>query len=61
MKRRREQTGGVRLRTLLESGKRIGGYWIDTYNQSVNADVAGTVTTRIDAGCCWYVSVYEES
>jgi site-specific DNA-cytosine methylase len=27
----------------------IGGVFIDAYNQSVNVDIAGTITTRVDA------------
>ena len=26
-----------------------GGAFIDAYNQSINEDIAGTITTRVDA------------
>ena len=30
--------------------------WIDTYNQLVS-DIAGTITTRVDGACQYFVSV----
>ena len=54
-------TGGVRLDTLIEKGIPFrGGLWLDTYNQRYST-IAGTVTTRIDAGGCWYVTQVTEN
>lgn len=39
-----------------------GGVFIDTYNQSINEDIAGTITTRINAGNMVYVTdLYENN
>lgn len=40
-----------RLRKMIDENKipNIGGVFIDAYNQSVNLDIAGTITTRVDA------------
>ena len=55
-------TGGVRLKTLLESGKvDRGGYYLDTYNQLAFYGYAGTIKARIDANCMYFVSVYDET
>jgi len=60
--KRRDLTGGERLKALLLSGKPIGGgTWIDTYNQSVDACKAGTLKARTDSNCMYFVSVYEET
>ena len=54
-------TGGVRLRRLLESGKVNQPYlWIDSYNQIVAQGITGTITTRVDAGACWFISTPPE-
>lgn len=33
-----------------------GGVWIDAYNQSVNADICGTITTRVDHSNHYWVT-----
>lgn len=33
-----------------------GGVFIDAYNQSINEDIAGTITTRVDASYSIYVT-----
>lgn len=33
-----------------------GGVWIDAYNQSVNTEVAGTITTRVDSSNHYWVT-----
>ena len=33
-----------------------GGVWIDTYNQIYNIKHSGTVTTRIDGACMYFVT-----
>lgn len=33
-----------------------GGVFIDAYNQSINEDIAGTITTRVDASNSIYVT-----
>lgn len=40
-----------RLQKMIDENKipNIGGVFIDAYNQSVNIDIAGTITTRVDA------------
>lgn len=40
-----------RLRNMIDENKipNIGGVFIDAYNQSVNINIAGTITTRVDA------------
>ena len=40
-----------RLRKMIESGKipNRGGVFIDAYNQTINEEIAGTITTRVDA------------
>lgn len=47
-----------RLQQLIDKGAipNKGGVFIDSYNQSVNEDVAGTITTRIDASNMSYVT-----
>lgn len=37
-----------------------GGVWIDIYNQSCNARIAGTIHTRIDHGNYWYITMLYE-
>ena len=51
-------TGGVRLAKMLRGGGQIASafIWIDTYNQLVS-DIAGTITTRVDGACQYFVSV----
>lgn len=50
-------TGGVRLRRMIMDGKICRPYlWIDAYNQLTRTNEAGTITTRIDAGACWFIS-----
>ena len=34
----------------------MGGVFIDAYNQSINTDIAGTITTRVDASNMTYVT-----
>ena len=37
------------------------GTWIDAYNNIINTEISGTITTRISAGGNWYVAIiYEE-
>lgn len=38
-----------------------GGVFIDAYNQSINEDIAGTITTRVDASNMVFVTVYEQN
>lgn len=40
-----------RLRKMIDENKipNIGGAFIDAYNQSVNLEISGTITTRVDA------------
>ena len=40
-----------RLQKMIDENKipNIGGVFIDAYNQSVNLDISGTITTRVDA------------
>lgn len=33
-----------------------GGVFIDAYNQSINEDIAMTITTRVNAGNHYYVT-----
>ena len=55
----REKTGGVRLASLMQSGKIDRPYlWIDTYNQCVS-DIAGTLKARIDSNNMYFVSIPE--
>lgn len=50
-------TGGVRLAKMLRGGQIASAFiWIDTYNQLVS-DIAGTITTRVDGACQYFVSV----
>ena len=37
----------------------MGGVFIDAYNQSINEDIAGTITTRVDASNMIYVTETE--
>lgn len=30
--------------------------WVDAYNQSINYDIAGTLTTRVDGSNMYYVT-----
>lgn len=55
MKKVRKATGGVRLEHMLKKIDRPF-LWIDTYNQCVN-DLAGTIKSRIDSNCMYFVSV----
>ena len=50
-----------RLDKMIEKGiiPNIGGVWVDAYNQSVNTEIAGTITTRIDAANNTFVTVPE--
>ena len=51
-------TGGVRLAKLIKSGNVDRPYlWVDSYNQLVAEGITGTITTRIDAGACWFITV----
>lgn len=47
-----------RLRKMIDENKipNIGGVFIDAYNQSVNIDIAGTITTRVDASSMNFVT-----
>lgn len=47
-----------RLQQLIDKGMipNKGGVFIDSYNQSVNEEIAGTITTRIDASNMSYVT-----
>lgn len=47
-----------RLQKMINKGKipNIGGVFIDAYNQSVNLDIAGTITTRVDASNMIFVT-----
>lgn len=47
-----------RLKKMIDSGKipNKGGVFIDAYNQSINEDIAGTITTRVGASNCIYVT-----
>ena len=38
----------------------VGGVWIDVYNRSCNAQISGTILTRIDRGNYWYVTEINE-
>lgn len=38
-----------------------GGAWIDIYNHTANASIAGTIHTRISQGNYWYVTEFEDS
>lgn len=33
-----------------------GGVWVDAFNQSINEDIAGTLTTRVDGSNMYYVT-----
>jgi hypothetical protein len=33
-----------------------GGVFIDAYNQTINTEIAGTITTRVDASSMVYVT-----
>ena len=35
------------------------GVFIDAYNQSINKDISGTITTRVDASNMIFVTEYE--
>lgn len=52
-----------RLDKMIEKGiiPNIGGVWVDAYNKSVNTEIAGTITTRIDAANNTFVTVPEET
>lgn len=53
------KTGGVRLERMIRGGQICQPWlWIDSYN-SIVSDIAGTITTRIDAASQMYVSVLE--
>ena len=55
----KEKTGGVRLERMIRGGQiRQPWLWIDSYN-SIVSDIAGTITTRVDAASQMYVSVLE--
>ena len=43
---------------MIESGKipNRGGVFIDAYNQSINEDIAGTITTRVDASNSTFIT-----
>lgn len=47
-----------RLRKMIDENKipNIGGVFIDAYNQSVNVDIAGTITARVDASNMKFVT-----
>jgi hypothetical protein len=47
-----------RLQNLIDKGMipNKGGVFIDSYNQSVNEEISGTITTRIDASNMSYVT-----
>ena len=52
-----ESTMNSRLKEMLEDGQIpfVDGLWIDTYNKSVNPNVAGTLRTTIDSANMHYV------
>lgn len=53
-----------RLMKMIAEGKipNKGGVFIDVYNQSINEDIAGTITTRTNAGNMVYVTnLYENN
>lgn len=37
-----------------------GGEYIDAYNLKIHKDIAGTITTRVDASCQTFVVVKNE-
>ena len=47
-----------RLLKLIENQPIRGGQFLDCYNQSVS-DIAGTITTRVDAANMIFVTEYE--
>ena len=57
MKKPNKPTGGRALKSLIESGLPMrGGVWIDTYNQIYNIKHSGTITTRVDGACMYFVT-----
>ena len=56
------KTGGKRLEKMLREGKIPcrGGVWIDTYNQTTDKDIAGTILCGIDFRCMHYVTTIED-
>lgn len=56
----KEKSGGIRLARMIRGGLISKSYlWIDSYNQIVS-DIAGTITTRIDGACQYFVSIEDE-
>lgn len=56
-------TGGKRMRTILESGKikpNVAGQVLDLYNQSVNQGISPTIRTTIDSSNMIFVIVMKE-
>lgn len=57
MKKPNKPTGGKALKALIDKGLPLAwGVWIDTYNQIYNIKYSGTVTTRIDGACMYFVT-----
>lgn len=50
-------TGGEHLRKLIQDNRPPlrGGIWLDCYNGIWNEEISGTITTRIDAACEFFV------
>lgn len=55
------KTGGIRLAQMIRDNKipYRGGVWIDTYNQTIDEDIAGTILCGIDFRGMHYVTTIE--
>lgn len=57
MKKPNKPTGGKRLKALIDKGLPIaGGVWLDTYNRIYNPKTSGTIKSRIDGNCMYFVT-----
>ena len=55
-------TGGVRLTQMIKDGKIDRTWlWIDTYNQSTKHGEIGTIKSRIDSNCMYFVTTPPQS
>lgn len=55
------KTGGIRMKTMMDSGKiNRGGQFIDLYNQTVYDGYGAAITTRIDSCNHYWVTVIED-
>ena len=62
MKKPNRPTGGKRLKLLIDKGLPLaGGVWLDTYNGIYNTKFSGTIKSRIDGNCMYFVTQVVEN